>query len=86
MFYFYILQSLKDKKLYLGYTPDLKKRIISHNKGENKATKLHIPYELIYYSSFKSKKDAVECEKYFKTTEGRITLRHMLRGGLGSKV
>ena len=82
MCYFYILQSLKDKKLYLSYTPDLKKRIISHNKGENKATKLHIPYELIYYSSFKSKKDAVECEKYFKTTAGWRRLKAMLKHSL----
>lgn len=33
MFYFYILRSLKNGKLYLGYTPDLKARVKSHNNG-----------------------------------------------------
>ncbi|MDO9027893.1 MAG: GIY-YIG nuclease family protein [Candidatus Roizmanbacteria bacterium] len=70
MYYFYILRSFKNKKLYLGYTPNLKERIESHNNGENKATKPNIPYELIYYSAFKNQKDAINCEKYFKTTAG----------------
>lgn len=79
MFYFYILRSLINKKLYLGYTPDLKKRLVSHNKGLNKATKPNVPYELIYYSAFKSRVDALECEKYFKTTSGWKRLKNMLK-------
>ncbi|OGK33327.1 hypothetical protein A3F58_03250 [Candidatus Roizmanbacteria bacterium RIFCSPHIGHO2_12_FULL_37_9b] len=54
MYYFYILRSLKNGKLYLGYTPDLKNRVDSHNSGQNKTTKSNIPYELIYYSAFKN--------------------------------
>ena len=84
MYYFYILRSLKNKKLYLGYTPDLKRRLTSHNNGKNMATKAHTPYELIYYSAFKSKKDALECEKYFKTTAGWRRIKQMLKNTLGS--
>ena len=80
--YFYILQSLKNKKLYLGQTPDLKERIKSHNAGENKATRPNIPYELIFYSAFKNEKDAVNCEQYFKTTAGWKRLRKMLENTL----
>lgn len=65
-YYFYMLKSKKNGKLYLGYTPDLKKRLISHNKGESKATKPNIPYELIYFSGFCNKDDALNCENYFK--------------------
>ena len=79
MYYFYILRSIKEKKLYLGSTPDLKRRLLSHNRGENKATKPHIPYELIFYSGFTSKKDAIDCEQYFKTTAGWRRLKNMLR-------
>lgn len=67
-YYFYILRSQKNGKLYLGYTPDLKERFKSHNSGANKATKPNIPYELIFFSGFKNKIDALNCEKYFKTT------------------
>lgn len=62
MYYFYIIRSLKNKKLYLGSTPDLKERLKSHNNGENKATKPNIPYEVIFYSGFKDKQDAIDCE------------------------
>lgn len=82
MYYFYILQSLKNKKLYLGQTSDLKARIKSHNSSENKATKPNIPYELIYYSAFKNEKDAINCEKYFKTTAGWKRIHKMLENTL----
>ena len=50
MFYYvYILRSLKNDSLYIGYTYDLKQRLKSHNLGKNLATKPHIPYELIFY-------------------------------------
>ncbi|MDO8583258.1 MAG: GIY-YIG nuclease family protein [bacterium] len=82
MYYFYILQSLKNTKLYLGQTKDLKARIKSHNNGENKATKPNIPYELIFYSAFKNEKDAINSEQYFKTTAGWKRLHKMLENTL----
>jgi putative endonuclease len=82
MYYFYILRSLKNQRLYLGSTPDLRSRFHSHNNGENRATKPNIPYELIYYSGFKSKKDAIECEQYFKTTAGWNRLHRMLENSM----
>lgn len=82
MYYFYILRSLENKKLYLGSTPDLKTRLKSHNNGENKATKPNIPYELIFYSGFTSEKDAINCEKYFKTTAGWKRIHKMLENTL----
>lgn len=85
MYYFYILRSLKNGQLYLGSTPDLKARIKSHNIGENKATKAFIPYELIFYSGFKSKKDAINCEQYFKTTAGWKRIKKMLENTLKEK-
>jgi len=78
MYYFYILRSIKNRKLYLGYSSNIKARVISHNNGENKATKPNIPYELIYYSAFKDQQDALACEKYFKTTAGWKRIHKML--------
>lgn len=82
MYYFYILRSVKNGKLYLGSTPDLKERLKSHNSGENKATKPNIPYELIFYSGFKNQKDAINCELYFKTTAGWKRIHKMLENTL----
>ena len=35
-FYIYVLESKKDKELYIGYTNNLRKRIEEHNKGKIK--------------------------------------------------
>ena len=82
MHYCYILRSLKNGKLYIGSAPDLKTRFKSHNSGENKATKPNIPYELIFYSGFKNKDDAINCEQYFKTTAGWKRIHKMLENTL----
>ena len=34
MFYVYILRSLRDEKLYTGYTGNLKRRIQEHFRGD----------------------------------------------------
>lgn len=82
MFYFYILKSQKNNKLYLGYTSDLKKRFYEHNNGKNFATKPNIPYELVFYSGFKNQEDAINCERYFKTSAGWKRIHKMLENTL----
>lgn len=82
MYYFYILRSLKNGKLYLGQTKNLKERIKSHNSGENTATKPYVPYGLIYYTAFINEKDCLNCEKYFKTTSGWKRIHKMLENSL----
>jgi len=79
MHYVYVLQSLKDKKLYIGFSTDLKKRLKDHNSGGTKSTKSRRPFNLIFYEAFISEKDARRREKYFKTTKGKKTLKLMLR-------
>jgi putative endonuclease len=84
MYYAYVLLSRKDKKFYVGFTSDLKRRIEEHNAGENISTKPRLPLKLIYYEAHLSKTDAARRERYFKTTKGKSTLRQMLRNSLES--
>ena len=79
MYYTYVLRSQKDKKLYIGYCADLRKRFKEHNKGEVSSTKPRKPLELIFYESFKDKRDAKRREQYFKTTKGKSSLYQILR-------
>ena len=80
MFYYvYILQSLKNKSLYIGYTSDLKKRLQEHNSGKNLATKPFIPYKLIFYEAFLNRIDAKNREEYLKGGYGRKTINKLLR-------
>jgi putative endonuclease len=51
MYYVYVLQSEVDKKLYVGYTSDLRKRMNAHNNGRVSATRDRKPLELLYYEA-----------------------------------
>jgi putative endonuclease len=80
MFYYvYIIQSLKNKSFYIGYTTDLKKRFNEHNKGESLATKPFKPYKLIFYEAFVDRKDAKTREEYLKSGWGFRTIIKMLK-------
>ncbi len=79
MYFVYVLKSLKDKSLYVGYTTDLKQRITSNEKGENFSTKYKLPIKLIFYEVYLEKSDAKRRELYFKTTKGKTTLRTMIK-------
>lgn len=71
MYYVYILESLKDKKLYTGYTNDLRRRINEHNQGKSFATAPRKPFKLIYYEAYVCRDDAEKREYFFKTGWGR---------------
>ncbi|OGK19855.1 hypothetical protein A3C23_04080 [Candidatus Roizmanbacteria bacterium RIFCSPHIGHO2_02_FULL_37_13b] len=78
-FYVYVLFSYKDKGLYIGYTTDLKKRLIAHVKGQVTSTRLRRPFKLIHYEYFISKVDAKAREKFLKSGFGRKQLKQALK-------
>ena len=71
MHYVYVLVSQKDGDLYTGYTNDLRARFHKHNAGKVLATKLRIPFKLMYYEAYLDEWDARDRERYFKTGWGR---------------
>lgn len=79
MYYVYILQSKKDKKFYTGYTSDLRKRFLEHQKGKNFSTKNRRPFEMIYYEACLDEEDAKKREKYLKTAWGKRYIKNRLR-------
>ena len=79
----YILFSLKDQKMYIGYTTNLEQRIANHNAGGTISTAKRRPLKLIFCEYYLSKRDAMRREKYFKTTAGKKGLKLMLRETLG---
>jgi putative endonuclease len=83
MFYYvYILKSGKDKKLYTGYTNNLKLRFEQHQKGKVESTKDRRPLKLIYYEACLNQQDATHREKYLKTYHGKTFLRKRLKSYL----
>ena len=55
MFFTYILKSLRDGELYIGFTQDLKSRVEEHNSGKVFSTRTRKPFKLIYYEAYSDK-------------------------------
>ena len=64
MHYFYVIKN-EIGKLYYGYSKNLKKRLLNHNKGKSLSTKGH-NWKIIYYESYFSEEDAKERERQIK--------------------
>ncbi len=77
--YVYVLESLKNKELYIGFSDDLHRRLQEHNRGLNFSTKPYIPWQLIHYEAYLNKDDAERRENYLKTNQGSRLLKRMLK-------
>ena len=66
-FYVYMLKSRSIKPItYVGYTNNLKNRIILHNSGKGAKFTRGRKWLLIYKEKFKSKSEAISREYYIK--------------------
>ena len=68
MYYVYILKSEKNRRLYIGYTADLKRRLHQHNSDgpSTRFTSGGRPWHLVYYEAFLNKDDATKRELALK--------------------
>ena len=78
MYYVYVIQSLKNGRNYTGSTDNLKRRILEHNSGLSKYTKLTKPFKLIYQEKFNTRSEAVKRELYLKSGVGRDYLKRVV--------
>jgi putative endonuclease len=75
IYFTYVLISEKDKKLYIGYSTDLKKRIKRHSDGKVIATRNRRPLKLIHYEVFINMHNAKNREIFLKSGRGRKQLK-----------
>lgn len=78
MYYAYLLRSEKDRKWYIGYTSNLRRRLQDHNQGRNKSTASRGKLALIYYEAYLHKMDALGREKFLKSGSGHKYLSKAL--------
>ncbi len=84
MYYVYVLKSVNEKRVYVGFTADLKNRLSLHNSGRIRSTKSHIPWKLIYYEAYLAKSDATRREKELKLHAAKNALLKRLKFSLKS--
>lgn len=78
-FYVYTLLSLKDKRLYTGFTSNLRNRLSQHARGEVRSTAGRRPLKLIHYDYFIDEEDAKAREVFLKSGFGRNELKKALK-------
>jgi putative endonuclease len=71
MYYVYLIESLPvPARRYVGFTEDLRGRLIAHKQGILPTTAPYRPWRLATYLGFSSKKQALVFEKYLKSGSG----------------
>ena len=76
MFIVYILYSEKFDKIYIGFTSDLEKRILSHNHLATKGWTIKFrPWSVVHTEKFDTKAAAMNREKELKSARGRKFIR-----------
>jgi putative endonuclease len=76
MYSVYGLYSPSYKKIYIGFTSDLDKRLFLHNNPISKGyTSRFKPWILIYSEEQPDKKSAMFREKQLKTAKGRLFIK-----------
>ena len=74
----YALRSLQDGNLYIGISQNPDRRLDVHNRGVTGSTRSRRPFTLVYREACKSRKEAREKEKYYKSGFGREILKHII--------
>jgi putative endonuclease len=71
MFTLYIIYSARLDRFYIGYTNDFQRRISEHNRIKGKYTDKGIPWLLVYSKEYRSKKEAMNRERFIKQMKSR---------------
>lgn len=79
MHYVYLLESdAFPQRRYVGYSDDLRRRVLEHNAGKNASTAAYRPWCLRTYVAFTTKLRALEFERYLKSGSGHAFARKRL--------
>ena len=77
MWYVYFLQ-LSNDDIYVGSTNDLRRRVVSHQRGRVDSTNAHLPVALKSYAAVLTEGNARALERYFKSGSGRAFAKKRL--------
>ena len=66
MFIVYILFSKTLDRFYVGFTNDIERRLLEHNRKKGKYTDAGMPWVLVYHENYDLKSEAMIREKQIK--------------------
>ena len=71
MFNVYAIESLTIKRVYIGHTKDINKRLKYHNSGYVKSTAKDMPWKIVALEKVENKEDARWLERSLKQSRGK---------------
>jgi putative endonuclease len=86
MFFVYILESDVDGTYYIGQTNNLEKRLDYHNQGLSKYTSRKVPWKIVYFEEFETRKEAIVRERFLKKQRNRNFYQSLINNWSGSSV
>jgi putative endonuclease len=75
MYYVYVLYSEKFNRYYTGFTENIERRLTEHNTDKTKSTRSYKPWKLIFSEECKTRLEARNREKYYKSGVGREKIK-----------
>ncbi|WP_421871947.1 GIY-YIG nuclease family protein [Marinoscillum sp.] len=75
MYYAYILKSTTYGTHYYGSSKDVQERLNQYNSGKVRYTNGRRPWTLIYSEVFDTRSEAVQRERFFKSSDGHNWLK-----------
>ena len=83
MYTIYVIYNYTAKKIYIGQTDNLTRRLAQHNKLIKNLSKytsrFEGQWELIYFEKYVSRQEALKREKQLKSYQGRLFLKQYIR-------
>ena len=81
VFFVYAIQSQSSKKIYIGQTDNLVKRLSRHNRELPTKTKSYTykntgPWKVVYSEQFLTRDEALKREKELKSYKGREFIKN----------
>ena len=77
-FIVYIIYSSTKNKFYIGFTSDIKERIIRHNQKSKGFTGSTNDWKIVYTETYLTKSEALTREKQIKSWKSRIKIQELI--------
>ena len=71
-------------RFYIGQTNDLKKRLEYHNQGLSRYTSRKLPWHIVYFEEYKTRKEAIQRERFLKKQRNKTFYLSLINKRSGS--
>jgi putative endonuclease len=78
MYYTYILKSIIKERYCIGHTSDLERRLRKHKEGDDRSTKVHKPWEVVYSEEYETKSEAMKREYCIKKMKSKKYIKELI--------